>query len=362
MKKHINKILSMLALMVLVSACKKDAILTVMEDVIFPSASFTASATNFDLTKANADEKLVTFSWDKVTYPIVAPVAYTLQFTTPADTLSATPWGSAYNVQVGEDVLTKSLTGKEISKIATEIGLVPNEFSTVVVRVQSEMDRKAYSKPISLSVKTYQAVTDFPSLWIAGDFQGWDIGNAVKISAYREAGVYEGYINVTGASNEFKIYTLKEWDSQSYGDGLDGKLVVANCACSNFKVPSNGVYNVIMNLNTMTYVLTKVEWGILGDASPGGWATDTELDFDPITQLWSVTADMKSDGSFKFRANKDWALDFGLNAEGELVNSNHPGYAYDDTVQNVTVPSTGNYTITLDLRDPGNFNYKLKKN
>jgi len=362
MKKHINKILSVLALIVLVAACKKEAVLTVMEDVIFPSASLTASSTNLELTESNQEDNLVTFNWDKVTYPIDAPVTYTLQFTTPADTLSTTPWGNAYTVQVGEDLLTKSLMGKDLNAIATEIGLIPNQPNNVVVRVKAYMDREVYSKAISLTIKPFQLILDFPSLFIAGDFQGWDIGNALKISSYRTDGIYEGYINITGATNEFKVYTQKNWDSESYGDGLNNKVIVANCACSNFKVPSNGVYNVIINLNTMTYLFTKVEWGILGDASPGGWDTDTKLTFDPTTQLWSVTADMKATGSFKFRANNAWNLDFGLNSEGKLANANHPGYAYDATIQNITVPSTANYTITLDLKNPGNFTYKLKKN
>ena len=46
----------------------------------------------------------------------------------------------------------------------------------------------------------------------------------------------------------------------------------------------------------------------------------------------------------------------------KLANANHPAYPYDATVQNITVPSTANYTITLDLSNPGNFSYRLKRN
>lgn len=362
MKRFINKILGILALAMLLLACKKEAKLTVLEDVAFPSTSFKASVTNIELTENNQDDQLLTLNWEKVKYPIEAPVTYTVQFTTPADTLTTTPWGNAYNVQGGEDVIAKILTGKDLNNIATEIGLTPNEMNTVVVRVKAYMDRDVYSKPLTLTLKPYQASVDFPSLYIAGDFQGWDIGNAVKISSYRLDGIYEGYINITGATNEFKVYAQKDWSSQSYGDGTANQLIVANCACSNFKVPANGVYNVVINLNTMTYLFTKVEWGILGDASPGGWTTDTKLTFDAATQLWSVTANMSATGSFKFRANNAWALDFGVNADGKLANANHPAYPYDATVQNITVPSTANYTITLDLSNPGNFNYRLKRN
>jgi hypothetical protein len=364
MKKYINNILGFLALIILMSACKKEGVLTAMEDVIFPSSSFTASVTNIVLTEENQNEELIRFNWGEVKYPIAAPVTYSLQITTPADTLSETPWANMYSIQGGEDVLTKSLTGKVLNEMAAGLDLVPNESNTIVVRVRSYMDREAYSKVITLSITPYKVITDFPSLWIAGDFQGWDIGNAVKISSFREEGIYEGYINITGATNEFKSYTFKEWDSQSYGAGVDpNTLIVANYAGANFIVPENGVYNIIVDLNTMTYLFTKVTWGILGDATPGGWDNDTPLIYDPVTNLWTVTADMKA-GGFKFRANNDWKLDFGVNAEGKFANANHPhtGYTYDGSFDLITVPSTGNYTITLDLSEPGNFNYRLKKN
>ncbi len=361
MNKHINRIIGFVAWIVLLSACKKEPVLTVMEEVIFPETSFTASAADIVLNEDNEESQLVTFNWGEVKYPIAAPVTYTLQFATPADTLSGLLWENVYNVQSGDDVLTRTFTGKELNEIATGLELTPNAQNTVVVRVKAYMDREVYSSAITLSLVPYKVITDFPSLWIAGDFQGWDIGNAVKISSFRTDGIYEGYMHITGTTNEFKLYTEKEWDSQSYGDGGNNTVIVANCACSNFKVPENGVYNITVNLNTMTYVFTKVEWGILGDATPGGWDSDTPLVYDPITNLWTVTADMKAEGSFKFRANNAWNLDFGIK-DGKLANANHPAFSYDEAVQNITVPSTGNYTITLDLSEPGNFNYRLRTN
>lgn len=361
MNTYINRIIGFLMGMVMLSACTKDPVLTMMEEVLFPQSSFTASATDVTLTEDNVESQLLTLNRDEVTYPIAAPVTYTLQFATPADTLSGLLWENVYQVLAGDDVLTRSFTGKELNEIATALELLPNEQNSVVVRIKATMDRDVYSSAITLSLVPYKVVTDFPSLWIAGDFQGWDIGNAVKISAFRADRIYEGYIHITGATNEFRLYTEKEWDSQSYGDGGDQTVIVANCACSNFVVPENGVYHIAVNLNTMSYVFTKVEWGILGDATPGGWDSDTPLSYDPVTKLWTVTADMKAEGSFKFRANNAWALDFGIK-DGKLANANHPAFPYDEAVQNITVPSTGNYTITLDLTEPGNFNYRLRKN
>src|SRR5690606_41699095 len=85
MNKHINRIIGFVAWIVLLSACKKEPVLTVMEEVIFPKASFTASATDIVLNEDNEESQLVTFDWGEVKYPIAAPVTYTLQFATRSE-------------------------------------------------------------------------------------------------------------------------------------------------------------------------------------------------------------------------------------------------------------------------------------
>src|SRR5690606_2679809 len=128
-----------------------------------------------------------------------------------------------------------------------------------------------------------------------------------------------------------------------------------------FTAPAPGYYLLTVNLNTMTYLLIKTSWGIIGAATPGGWDADTEMTYQPGNQVWTVTANMKAGGSFKFRANKAWQLDFGIDEEGNLAYANHPWLPYIDRPQ-LTVPTDGNYTITLDLHVPGNYSYEIKKN
>ncbi len=86
------------------------------------------------------------------------------------------------------------------------------------------------------------------------------------------------------------------------------------------------------------------------------------MTFDPVKQVWTVTAAMSSGGSFKFRANGAWSIDFGIDANNQLQYADNPAYPYNGSLNNLTVPSSGNYTITLDLRDPNNYNYTLHKN
>src|SRR5690606_25954397 len=102
MNTYINRIIGFLMGMVMLSACTKDPVLTMMEEVLFPQSSFTASATDVTLTEDNVESQLLTLNWDEVTYPIAAPVTYTLQFATPADTLSGLLWENVYQVLAGD--------------------------------------------------------------------------------------------------------------------------------------------------------------------------------------------------------------------------------------------------------------------
>jgi len=71
---------------------------------------------------------------------------------------------------------------------------------------------------------------------------------------------------------------------------------------------------------------------------------------------------MSSAGSFKFRANNAWALDFGIDSEGKIKYADHPVLGYTAGLNNLTVSESGNYTITLDLHNATNYIFELKKN
>jgi hypothetical protein len=119
---------------------------------------------------------------------------------------------------------------------------------------------------------------------------------------------------------------------------------------------------VVANTNALTWTATLVTWGIIGDATPGGWTSDTEMSFDPVKQVWTVTANMVSTGSYKFRANNAWNIDFGIDANNQLAYADNPAYPYNGSLNNLTVPTSGNYTITLNLNDPNNYTYSLHRN
>lgn len=344
----------------ILQSCKKEKELTVLKPVSF-SSDLTVSKSAVELSAATDSSVVVAFSWPSVSFPIKASVTYTLEIDVPADTVGSAAWGNATSVAIGNDVLSKSYKGKDLNILAMAMGIAAGADGTLVFRVKAYQDRPTYSRAVSLNVKTYITKAVYPLLYIPGDYQGWSPATAPTAAALKPK-IYEGYIFIpAGGTRYFKMTTAQDWNHINYGDAGGGNISVDGNAGG--LIASEDGYNLVsVNLNTNTWSATKTTWSILGDASPGGWSTDTQLTYNPSTKVWTVTADMSATGSFKFRANNAWTIDFGIDVDGKLAYADSPTYGYDGTVNNITVPSSGNYTITLDLSDPSNYNYKLKKN
>jgi hypothetical protein len=362
MKKIIYKIFITFTAVLLFAACKKEGVLTYLDVVRFP-ADFSASTNDVIITQNNTDSSVITFSWSVVTFKIDAPVAYKLQLDVPADTLGSSAWSNAVSIDVGSDVLSKSFNGGDLNTIAiSQLGLVPDSLNTIVARVVATLDRTVYSNVLAFKIKPFKAATR-NVLWVPGEYQGWDPATAPEIAeAPGRPKMYEGYYYMPGAGPKyFKITSAQDWNHINYGDGGNGSFSTDGAAGGLF-IPDGGYYQVTADLNTNKWTATKTTWSIIGDATPGGWGSDTQMTYDPVSQVWKVTADMKSGGSFKFRANNEWVIDFGVDSDKKLVYADHPFFGYTAGLDNLSVPSDGNYTITLDLHISQNYTYELKKN
>jgi hypothetical protein len=58
----------------------------------------------------------------------------------------------------------------------------------------------------------------------------------------------------------------------------------------------------------MTYKLTPLTVGIIGNG--GDWANDIEMTYNAEAGCMEVTTELAA-GEFKFRANHDWAINWG---------------------------------------------------
>lgn len=367
MKKLIN--FTIMAICCLAIACHKDAQLTRMQPVKFNS-TVTAS-TNMVTLSANTDSTdVLTLKWSAAQYPVQLKVTYTVQIDVPTDTAT---WANAKTTAVGADILTKTIKGGDLNSWALALGIGGNDTGKLVFRIQSYQDRNAYSKPVVVSVATYvhlfvppppPASLSLPVLYLPGFYQSWSPGTAGTVAA-EQPGIYEGYIYMPVSTDpsayHFKFTSAPDWGHINYGDAGGGKLSTDGSA-GDLVLPGPGFYELVANTTTLTWSYTAITWSIIGDATPGGWSNDTEMTYDPKLKVWKVTADMKASGSYKFRANNAWSIDFGLDASsGRIAYADNPAYPYNGSIQNLTVAADGNYTIYLDLNNPNSYYYYLEK-
>lgn len=194
---------------------------------------------------------------------------------------------------------------------------------------------------------SFTTLADITKFWVVGDYNSWTNTDAAKyiISTPTSNGEAEGYVWLKAGG--IKLTTDHSWkDPYTFGDDGTNSGKLANPG-NNITVPSDGYYFIQANQGKMTYSLVLTNWGVVGDATPGGWGTDTPLTYNDTTETWTGGVHMTA-GSFKFRANNDWAYNYGSNnADGNLQASG----------ANIPISTEGDYYVTLDLSHPNAYTY-----
>ena len=175
-------------------------------------------------------------------------------------------------------------------------------------------------------------------LYVPGGHQGWSPATASIVYSPNLDWKFDGYVYME-AGNEFKFTSTRDWNGTNYGDGGNGTLSTDGGA-GNLSVPETGFYRLTVDLsgNPYTYTATATNWGLIGDATAGGWDNSTPMTLNSATGEWTVTATLTA-GTFKFRANDGWDINLG----GDINNLTYGG-------DNITVDA-GTYLITLKLGD-----------
>lgn len=194
----------------------------------------------------------------------------------------------------------------------------------------------------------------FGLLYVPGDYQKWSPATAPSLGSPKNDGNFEGYVYIpTGNSFEFKFTTKPDW-SNSLGDGGGGTLVPGGGG--NLKVPGAGYYHILGNTVANTWSATATTWSLIGSFAASNWGNDIPMVYDANNQSWSATITTVAGDQFKFRANKDWGLNYGDPGKGSLeVNGANIG---DPAHSGAIAPGT--HTITLFLNNPGYFTYMIQ--
>jgi hypothetical protein len=348
MKKLLGSCLYMVAMALLFSSCKKDLPLVILDTSNPKSAKLSATESKIVLMEARESNTAIIFNWTRPAYNFEGSFKHTLQFAK-----AGTNFASPLNESAGTD-LTKAYTEKAFNALMLSLGIPALTQGNVEVRVKSVLSDSVaplYSNTQNIAVTPYN-IEQF--LYVPGDYQGWDPASAGIIRSPAKNKQYEGYIYIAGGSGEFKFTDAPNWNNGIFGDATTGTSGNVASPGNNFKVGPPGFFKINANLNNNTWTQTKTSWGLIGDAIPTtGWNSDVDMSYDAATKTYKITIDLNA-GAIKFRANDDWPINFGDDGANGTLEYNG---------SNIAIGSTGNYTITLDLRGGnGKYTYVVKKN
>lgn len=191
------------------------------------------------------------------------------------------------------------------------------------------------------------------------------------------AELMEMYIAVK-ATGGFNIVMVSGQDQMTYGPGADFAMVAEADldveepqdglwkgmyveSETQFTVPEDGLYHVILDTELGKIAIARVNWGLIGAATPGGWGESTAMTatFDLNKMDFVVEEVTMLASNYKFRYSNGWKiyldtdLDLGDGNTGVRVNTNFGGSldaleAGGSDINNETY-AVYKYTMTWEL-------------
>lgn len=265
------------------------------------------------------------FAWDAADFGVLTQINYSIE---------ATYNGSDKLVLfTGMDGTSSEQTYESLNNIlalAAEnggLGLPSGEASDVEFYISATIGsdfEKFYSAPVTVKMTVTTAERSYPRIWVIGDYCGWDFGKAQGLFSFSGDEVnYEAIVDFgEKAANGFKFSGMAKWDD-TCNWGLDGDAaapeaeaasiqLISAGSSGNIQVYSKRFYRFAFDRSSLTIknLLSFNSLGLIGDATPGAWDVDTEMNFDTEKQRFWVDVEL-TDGELKFRADGDWAINFG---------------------------------------------------
>ena len=147
---------------------------------------------------------------------------------------------------------------------------------------------------------------------------------------------------VATSTERFKNFTIDELNSAALNAGF--APFIASSIDVRVKSTVGTTGSVVQTSNSYTIKLTPYpawpDWGIIGSATPTGWGSDTNLNYDLTTKIYSITMDMIP-GAYKFRLDDGWGTNYG--------SSSATGGALVLNGSDIPITVAGKYLITADF-------------
>ncbi len=344
MKKITLIILGLVGFGLLLSCEKKEAEPVLdMNQATAPAMTEPASGSAYILIKDQADSTITTFKWNAAEYSLdnLEAVTYHLEM----------DWADS-NFTGARDIVSTQNTEyailvSELNDNVLAMGAEPDVIANFEVRLFAYLNTDTdysdlYSDKVTISVTPYEEIITAPSLWVPGDYQGWDPASAPRIYDHDNDGIFTGYIYMPeGGTYEFKFTSAPDWDNINYGYGGEG-LLDTDPGAGNLSVPAPGGYAVTVDINNLEWTYVLENWGVIGEWT--AWEDDIDMEWDAENEYLIKTVEnipAAENQRFKFRANDSWDVNLGAKDpdDGTLI----PGGA------DIPIPEGGTITFILNF-------------
>ncbi len=304
------------------------------------------------VTEQNLSDPL-TFEWSAVDYGYSAEVTYTVYIETPE--------GEAY--QIGQSFAPSYETTNELfnNLLVGNKGLalpVGETLLSVYVTSSISASNEEYtfkSAPVEMNITTIastEAAWIRRKIYVPGAHQNWNPASAPILWETAEfSNIYEGMVYLAipdGGDVYFKFCATPDWNA-NFGAAAGDPVLVAN---GDNIVASSGTYWVSVeladDLSTGEYKLTPVSTiGVIGTAI-GGWDPSNDLVLSPKglpsaagdawyaavnSQVWSAVKSGAVTGDYKFRLNRDWAVNWGGDLNALTLGGDNLMSSYEGSVE-----------------------------
>ena len=370
MKKAIYSVLLFSLLSLLFVSCQKDMEKTIL---VKPASiqGFSASVTDILLNPDNKTQTVVTFKFEEPSYGTDVVPSYSLQFDIPSDTTGPDAWSKAVVVRLTGNAVERSFNGADLNALlVNQLNMKPDTKADLAVRLVSEI-LKTTGNPssvapvystITIAVTPFEDIVIYPALVVKGG-NSWITpppGERAPGYVLTSAGFnskYEGYLNLPDADgwggDAFQL--VSSTDQKVYGWGTSA-TTIAEGGGNLWLTPSPVYMKVNVDLSTNAISYTPASFSISGDHN--SWSTtETPMTYDVTAGVLKATGVSLTAGkAFAFIGNNSWDLSYKVDEDDKLVFAGPPNWGGN----NIVVPTTGTYTIILDLsRGAGNYTYSL---
>ena len=287
-------------------------------------------------TQENSDKAFPDISWEKANYGKGAVVKYTVTITNNENKKS---------IVAGDTEDAKlSFTNEAMNSLLAKIGAYPGHTYDFTVSLKSSAFETLIDdaqNTVNFKATPYDPNTvgiDWNYAYVAVGYPEWDYSKAYLLGDPDGDGTYQGWI---------------QFDDECSFAVVDGKDVTKVLA-KDQKVDAKdkGFVEVTVAPDGKVTIGKPCTWGMIGEATSGGWTKDTKMEYDKDTRMWTAITPL-TDKEFKFRANEGWDINYGSD-------KNNPSVLAQGG-ENLKVAKTHAYIVKLNLTNAGKYTYTMEE-